>query len=473
MTETIGGNESNGTEQPRRARSSTERSRAHRAKKKLERDAALKAEAERVAEAVAGVPGDVASTENAVASAAPRPTEPKVEREAAALHEAGKAEREADATETATIERVAGRVADVADTVAPENAVSSLPAVNVAGVPAVSTPVEWRIVERPVWRPTMLSLDAQPPAHPVHPARRALASILAAITPASISVAALVLTLGLVVLAFVGAGLVMNARYAASLGHTDEAATVQAVIGIGVDVLALVLLSVGWALWSRGHPALAVIAWFVWPVMVGFSLMGITGFFATNISDALAERSAAVIKASAAATKASHKADDIQDWRNERKTITEKRTVEELKLQLARDRRMVDRIDRDAFEVTFGCTRPTVDTMKACAPILPVLQALETARRRDDLTKKISDAEKPKESTTTTADGNQQSTATMTSVDPQAEMVPKLITWISRGWIKPSSDDIAMMRILWSMVPGLAGVVLMLVMGLLAPPRAT
>jgi hypothetical protein len=26
-------------------------------------------------------------------------------------------------------------------------------------------------------------------------------------------------------------------------------------------------------------------------------------------------------------------------------------------------------------------------------------------------------------------------------------------------------------RILWSMVPGLAGVVLMLVMGLLAPPR--
>jgi len=156
--------EGNGADQPRRARSSTERSRAHRARKKLEREAALqkanveceaalKAEAERVAEAVGGVAGDVASTENAVASAAPRPTEPKVEREAAALHEAGKAEREADATETATIERVAGRVADVADTVAPENAVSSLPTVDVAGVSAVSPPVEWRTVERPVWRP--------------------------------------------------------------------------------------------------------------------------------------------------------------------------------------------------------------------------------------------------------------------------------------------------------------------------------
>ena len=320
--------------------------------------------------------------------------------------------------------------------------------------------------------------DVQPPAHDAHPdaqrahpARRSLASILAAITPDSISVAALVLTLVLVVLAFVGAGLVMNARYAASLGHTDEGATVQAVIGIGVDVLALVLLSVGWALWSRGHPALAVIAWFVWPVMVGFSLMGIAGFFATSVSDALAKRSAAVTAATAAGTKASYKADDIQDWRNERKTITEKRTVEEIKLELVGNRKKVDRIDRDAFEATLGCTLLTTDITKACDPVLPLVRALAAARRRDDLTKKISDAEKPKESITTTAEGNQQSTTTMTSVDPQAEMVPKLVTWITRGKIMPTPDDIAMVRILWSMVPGLAGVVLMLVMGLLAPPR--
>jgi hypothetical protein len=50
MTETTEGNEGNATEQPRRARSSTERSRGHRAKKKLEREAALqKADAEREA----------------------------------------------------------------------------------------------------------------------------------------------------------------------------------------------------------------------------------------------------------------------------------------------------------------------------------------------------------------------------------------------------------------------------------------
>src|SRR6267143_2201465 len=91
--------EGNGADQPRRARSTTERSRAHRARKKAEREAALqkadaereaalKAEAERVAEAVAGVAGDVASAENAVAGPAFRSIEPKVEREAAVLHEA-------------------------------------------------------------------------------------------------------------------------------------------------------------------------------------------------------------------------------------------------------------------------------------------------------------------------------------------------------------------------------------------------
>src|SRR5258707_8266001 len=59
---------------------------------------------------------------------------------------------------------------------------------------------------------------------------------------------------------------------------------------------------------------------------------------------------------------------------------------DELKIQLALNRRKVDRIDRDAFEVTSGCTRVTADTMKACAPVLPTLQAWVVARHRDDLT---------------------------------------------------------------------------------------
>jgi hypothetical protein len=245
--------EGNGADQPRRARSSTERARRFRAKKKAEREAvlqkereaALKAEAERVAEAVASVA-------NAVASAAPGPTQPKVERSAAALHEAERTEREADATETATIGRVAGRVADVAYTVAPfENAVAPL------------KPPEWRTVERPVWHPTVPIWPASPSvAHPVErPVKRhgwshglwdwtMLLTALARILVAAV--------LFLAALDLGGSGLIMNARYAASLG-SGEGATVQAMIAIAIDAIALVLLSAGYLLWNRGHRRLAVI----------------------------------------------------------------------------------------------------------------------------------------------------------------------------------------------------------------------
>jgi hypothetical protein len=285
----------------------------------------------------------------------------------------------------------------------------------------------------------------------------------------------------LAALDLVGSGLVMNARYAASLG-SGEGATIQAAIGIAIDAIALVLLSAGYLLWSNGHRRFAVLAWIVWPAMLGLSLMNTIGFSATHISDALARRSAVVTAATNKATAASYTASDLQDWRTERKGITEKRTVDELKIQFALDRRKVDRIDRDAFEVTFGCTRVTADTMKACAPVLPTLQALVVARHRDDLTKQISDAEKPQKgasttdgnqkSTTTTAEGNQESTTTIASADPQTETIPKLVTWITRGWIAPTPDDIALVRVLGLTVPPcLAGLFLMFATALLVPAR--
>jgi hypothetical protein len=119
----------------------------------------------------------------------------------------------------------------------------------------------------------------------------------------------------------------MNAQYASSRG-SGEGATIQAAIGIAIDAIALVLLSAGYLLWNHGHCRFAVLAWIVWPVMLGLSLMNTIGFSATNISDALAKRSAAVAKTSNAAIKASNKASDIQDWRKDRAAITEKRTVE-------------------------------------------------------------------------------------------------------------------------------------------------
>jgi len=101
----------------------------------------------------------------------------------------------------------------------------------------------------------------------------------------------------------------------------------------------LVLLSAGYLLWSNGHRRFAVLAWIVWPAMLGLSLMNTIGFSATHISDAFARRSAVVTAATNKATAASYTASDLQDWRTERKGITEKRTVDELKIQLALDRR--------------------------------------------------------------------------------------------------------------------------------------
>jgi len=336
----------------------------------------------------------------------------------------------------------------------------------VAGVPAVHTAIAPPVLHTPAqptqpiaWWRRVVGRRAHPAAHPAHPPARR--------SPALILVAAI---LFLAALDLAGSGLAMNERYAASLG-SGEGAIVQAMIGIAIDALALVLLSAGYLLWSNGHGRFAVLAWIVWPVMLGLSLMNTIGFSATNISDALAKRSAAVTKTSNETIKASNKASNIKKWREERDAITEKRPVAVLEIQLVQDRKKVDRIDRDAFEATFGCRRLTPDTTKACDPVLPILKALETAKRR--LTKDIKDAEKPQDGVPA-AEGNQESTTTITSADPQSEIVPRIVFWISRGWIKPSSDDVVLLRLLGLTVPpALAGLFLMFATALLAPPRAT
>jgi hypothetical protein len=260
----------------------------------------------------------------------------------------------------------------------------------------------------------------------------------------------LVAALVLVLLALGGTGLVMNARYASSLGRSGEGETVLAVVGIAIDILALVLPSVGCALWSRGHRLRAVLAWGLWPLMVGFSLMATVGFSATHIGAAIAARSTEANKAS-----------DIQQWRKDRAAITERRTVEEIKIQIQRDQIKVDRTDRDAWRETNGCVNVMSDSAKkACGPILPTLQALAVAQHRDKLDRDISDAEKPQKGAPA---------ATSADPDPQATQVSKLLAWVTRGRIAPTPDDIAVVRIFWSMMPSLAGLILMFVAPLAAP----
>jgi hypothetical protein len=287
---------------------------------------------------------------------------------------------------------------------------------------------------------------AQPPAHDAHPAHPvahpARTPILAAITPSSATIAYLV-AYGMFVV-----GLAVNVTFAVSYAPRslwDSA--LMTLVGGAIEVLAFLSLSWGCQLWRSREYVAAVLAWLLWPGMIAMSLMAATGFYANNIGDAIVARSTV-------ATKATNTASDIEKWRKDRAEIKEARSVDEIKLQLVFDRRKVDRIDRDAFEASLSCTRLTADVTKACAPILPTVQALATAMRRDELTKKISDAEKPQ---------NGAPTATSADSDPQATQVSKLLALITGGRIKASPDDIALVRLLGlTIVPSLAGLVRMI-----------
>ena len=71
------------------------------------------------------------------------------------------------------------------------------------------------------------------------------------------------------------------------------------------------------------------------------------------------------------------------------------------------------------------------------------------------------------------AENKQAGAPTITRVDPQAETVAKVLAWISRGWIAPSPDDIAMVRLVgWTVAPSLAGLVLAFAQLLSAPRSA-
>lgn len=82
-----------------------------------------------------------------------------------------------------------------------------------------------------------------------------------------------------------------------------------------------------------------------------------------------------------------------------------------------------------------------------CSPILPTLQALAQAKRRATLSEDINIAE-----------NKQAGAPTITSVDPQAETLAKLLAWISHSRIAPSQDDIALGRLVgWTVAPSRQG----------------
>jgi hypothetical protein len=281
-------------------------------------------------------------------------------------------------------------------------------------------------------------------------ARGTLGSIWA--TPATVtpsSVVAFPVAIGLFAV-----GLTINVTFAMSYApQSTWGATIMAMVGAAIEVLALLSPSWGCQLWHRGEYVAAVLAWLLWPGMIAMSLMAATGFSASTIGDVLAHRSRAVFIATSIQ-------DTVQRLADQRRAITETRSVAAIEAQLEIDRPLVA---RDVWRATKECHDVTIpDSAKACSAIMANRQALATARHRDVLDAQL-----------LAASAVLNGAAITTSVDPQSEQVSKLLSWVTRGWIAPTPDDIAVVRLLGlTIVPSLAGVVLMFAQ-LLAPTRPT
>jgi hypothetical protein len=242
-------------------------------------------------------------------------------------------------------------------------------------------------------------------------------------------------------------GLVMNARFAASFGQTAEAALLLAAIGLAVDLLAVILPSVGVQLWQRRSVVAAGAAWTMWLAVLTMTLLAATGFASTNIGDAVAGR-ARVVGESAVLV------ERIEQLRRERTSITEMRTVGAIEVELQKAQPEAQAV----WRATDGCrdvTRPA--SARTCAPVLELRQAQAAAARRD-----VIDAELREVQTKLSA------LPAVASADPQATTAAEMVSWISAGAFNPASTDIARLRALGlALAPSLAGLIGMLALALL------
>ncbi len=131
-------------------------------------------------------------------------------------------------------------------------------------------------------------------------------------------------------------GLVINARFAASFGRSNEAAFLLAAIGVLIDVLAVILPSVGCRLQGSGNRAVGSVAWCLWLFVAGMSLLAGVGFSASNIGDAIADRDRTVHEVSGVRT-------TVDRLRAERTASTETRSTAALQAQSERERALIDR----------------------------------------------------------------------------------------------------------------------------------
>jgi hypothetical protein len=243
-----------------------------------------------------------------------------------------------------------------------------------------------------------------------------------------------------------GVGLVMNARFASSFGQTVEAAVLLATIGLAVDLLAVILPTVGVQLLQRRAFLAAGAAWTIWVAALGMTLLAATGFASTNIGDAVAGR-AKVAGESAALT------DRIGRLRSERVGISETRSIAAIEVDLQRAQPEAQAV----WRVTNGCRDVTRMTSgRACEKVLELREALATAERRDGLDVELR-----------TVEGKLATLPAIALADPQATTAAEILAWLSAGAFKPAPGDISRLRALGlALTPSMAGLLAMMAISL-------
>jgi len=247
-------------------------------------------------------------------------------------------------------------------------------------------------------------------------------------------------------------GLIMNARFAASFGQSVEAAVLLATIGLAVDMLAVILPTVGVQLWHRRSVLAAGAAWTIWLAALSMTLLAATGFASTNIGDAVAGR-AKVAGESAALT------ERIARLRIERAGIPETRSIAAIEVELQRAQPDAQAVWRS----TNGCRDVTrIASGRACEKVLELREALATAERRDGLDAELRTAESK--------------LAVMPAIliaDPQATTTAEILAWLSAGAFKPAPSDISRLRALGlALTPSLAGLLAMMAISLTQTKRS-
>lgn len=241
-------------------------------------------------------------------------------------------------------------------------------------------------------------------------------------------------------------GLVMNARFAASFGQTFEAAVLLAGIGLAVDLLAVVLPSVGVQFWHRRSMLAAASAWTIWLAVLVMTLLAAMGFASTNIGDAVAGR-AKIAGERALLT------ERVEQLRQERAGITEMRTVGSIEVELQRAQPEAQWV----WRATDGCrdvTRPA--SARACASVLELRQAQAAASRRDAIDTELGALQTKLAALPAVA-----------AADPQATTAAEIVRWVSAGAFNPAADDVARLRALGlALMPSLAGLIGMLALSL-------